>query len=60
MTKCQHCEHKHHCRVPGDLQRFSRVIDWLSEDGRAPNLQQRLRYYVDKPDCLVEAGCVDL
>ncbi len=60
MNDCRQCQHQSRCRVPGDLQRFSRVVDRLDHDGRAPNLQRRLRHYIDTTDCLVDAGYVDL
>lgn len=60
MRKCENCPFAHKCRVPHDLNRFSRVCLRLEQQGREDLLQQRLRYYLETGDCLVDRGHVDL
>lgn len=60
MSQCRNCPHRQSCRVPGDLIRFDAVAHRLEEQQRAPLLRERLHYYVDRRDCLVAAGFVDL
>ncbi|MGE5517962.1 MAG: hypothetical protein ACM31D_19335 [Bacteroidota bacterium] len=60
MSQCRSCPRRSACRVPADLDRFHAVAHRLEQEHRAPNLSQRLRYYTDRGDCLVEAGYVDL
>lgn len=60
MSQCRNCPHHLACRVPGDLARFDAVAHRLEREQRAPHLRERLHYYVDRSDCLVEAGYVDL
>lgn len=60
MSHCRTCPRRQSCRVPGDLLRFGEVAQRLEQQHRNPLLQQRLHYYMDRPDCLVEAGYVDL
>lgn len=60
MSQCRTCPHRLACRVPGDLMRFNAVANRLEEQQRAPLLRERLHYYVDRRDCLVDAGFVDL
>lgn len=59
MTRCRTCPRRTACRVPADLIRFDSVAHRLEEQHRAPLLQQRLHYYMDQGECLVEAGYVD-
>ncbi|NFV80636.1 hypothetical protein [Magnetospirillum aberrantis] len=59
MKCCATCPHRISCRVPGDLLRFGEVAHRLEQQHRSPLLQQRLHYYMDRPDCLVDAGYVD-
>lgn len=59
MKCCATCSHRISCRVPGDLLRFGEVAHRLEQQHRSPLLQQRLHYYMDRPDCLVDAGYVD-
>ncbi|HTH17736.1 MAG TPA: hypothetical protein VL974_13850 [Magnetospirillum sp.] len=58
MNRCLACPQKLACRVPRDLHRFNIVAHRLEEERRAPDLRLRLRFFVDNPDCLVEAGFV--
>jgi hypothetical protein len=46
--------------VPGDLARFHAVAHRLEQEQRAPRLRDRLRFFTERGDCLVEAGYVDL
>lgn len=60
MTPCHSCHHRPGCRVPGDLARFHAVAHRLEQEQRAPRLRDRLRFFTERGDCLVEAGYVDL
>lgn len=60
MPQCRNCPHHAACRVPGDLARFDAVAHRLEQEQRAPRLRERLHYYMDRADCLVDAGYVDL
>lgn len=56
MKRCAICRKQAQCRVPRDMIRFDRVMHRLEEEERSPLLRQRLHYYVDTSECLVEAG----
>lgn len=56
MKACALCRNKSQCRVPRDMLRFDTVAHRLEGEDRNPLLRQRLRYYVDTSECLVEAG----
>lgn len=60
MHRCANCPHRLSCRVPGDLVRFGEVASRLQQQHRNTLLQERLHYYMDRSDCLVDAGYVDL
>lgn len=60
MKQCQYCPHQGRCRVPREVARFDLVVHRLEAEHRAPALQKRLHFYVDRSECLVEAGYVDL
>lgn len=60
MKQCRFCPKQASCRVPRELSRFDAVAHRLESEHRHPLLQQRMHYYIDRSDCLVEAGCVDL
>lgn len=59
MKSCHACPRRLSCRVPSDLRRFGEVAHRLEQQHRAPLLQERLHYYMDRPDCLVDAGLVE-
>ncbi|HLO77460.1 MAG TPA: hypothetical protein VK196_13475 [Magnetospirillum sp.] len=59
MNTCHACRQRHGCRVPRDLARFHTVSLRLEEQQRNPLLRDRLRHFVERSDCLVEAGYVD-
>lgn len=60
MPRCRSCPRSRTCRVPGELDRFNSVVHRLEEEERAPLLRQRLHYFMDHQDCLVEAGYASL
>lgn len=60
MTPCRTCPRHPSCRVPGELNRFHAVVRRLEQEQREPLLRERLHYFVNHQDCLVEAGYVSL
>lgn len=60
MTRCRSCPRRPICRVPDDLHRFHALERRLEQEQRDPALRERLHYYVNHQDCLVEAGYVTL
>ena len=60
MTCCRTCPRRPSCRVPGELNRFHTVARRLEQEQREPLLRERLHYFVNHQDCLVEAGYVTL
>lgn len=58
MRRCLACARQAACRVPRELHRFSIVAHRLEQEHRDPALQERLRFFVERADCLVEAGYI--
>jgi len=56
MKICEACANAALCHVPGALDMFARVLRRLDDESRAHVLQDKLKKYLHRADCLVATG----
>jgi hypothetical protein len=56
MKICETCANGTMCHVPGALDMFERVLRRLDGERRAFVLQDKLKSYLHRADCLVSSG----